>query len=979
VEKPASAGGPPTEAVFAAVREAATREAWSGGVTLVRAGAVSGESASGGELVLRVTQRQGMVTQRIVLHPAEPDWSCDCASDDDPCAHVAAAVIALRRAAEEGRDLFAAGATAEGRIGYRFTRSGGQLCLERVVVAGAGEHVLTSTLAAVASGRVEGPRFGATAADVDAERALGTRLRGALPPGVLAPLLRALERCADVSLDGRPIHVSAEPAAWEARVEDAPGGFVLRAEPVPRIDERFANGAVRCGDELRPGLESRLTGRELEDLSRGRAYPADRVAELVGEVLPELARRVRVDVRSERLPRGERERPRLRLELSREGDRLVVLPLVVYGDPPTARVDAGQLVPLRGRVPLRDLDAERRLVRALQNELELAPGHRLALEPGAAIALAERLSGFGAELAGDAWREFRREAPLVPRVELAGRRFALAFESPAEGGARRADPERVLRAWRDGESLAPLAGGGFAELPRDWLERFGEPVADLLAARGEAGELPASALPDLARLAADLGLPPPPDFARLRALVDGFSGLPEAPLPSDLRAELRAYQRAGVRWLAFLRDAGLGALLADDMGLGKTLQALCAVRGRTLVVAPTSVLHNWLDETARFRPGLRAALYHGPRRALDPEADVIVTSYAILRLDAARLAAEPWGTVVLDEAQNVKNPESLAARAAFRLRADFRVALSGTPVENRLGELWSVFHFLNPGLLGGRADFDARYARPIAAGVPAAAARLRERIRPFVLRRRKREVAPELPPRTDVVLRCALGDAERAVYDAVRAASVPEVVAALEKGGSVLAALEALLRLRQAACHPALVPGQRAETSAKVELLLEQLETALAEGHRALVFSQWTSLLDLVEPHLAAAGIAFTRLDGSTRDRAGVVARFQDESGPPVLLVSLRAGGTGLNLTAADCVVLLDPWWNPAVEEQAADRAHRIGQERPVVVYRLVAENTVEERILELQHRKRELSDLALGDAQAAAALTRDDLLALLA
>jgi SNF2 family DNA or RNA helicase len=356
-----------------------------------------------------------------------------------------------------------------------------------------------------------------------------------------------------------------------------------------------------------------------------------------------------------------------------------------------------------------------------------------------------------------------------------------------------------------------------------------------------------------------------------------------------------------------------------------------------------------------------------------------VTSYAILRLDAERLAEEDWGTVVLDEAQNVKNPESLAARAAFRLRADFRVALSGTPVENRLEELWSVFHFLNPGLLGGRGDFEARYARPIAAGVPAAAARLRDRIRPFVLRRRKREVAPELPPRTDVVLRCALGDAERAVYDAVRAATVPEVVAALEKGGSVLAALEALLRLRQAACHPALVPGQRAETSAKVELLLEQLETALAEGHRALVFSQWTSLLDLVEPHLAAAGIAFTRLDGSTRDRAGVVARFQDESGPPVLLVSLRAGGTGLNLTAADCVVLLDPWWNPAVEEQAADRAHRIGQERPVVVYRLVAENTVEERILELQQRKREHSDLALGDAQAAAALTRDDLLALLA
>jgi superfamily II DNA or RNA helicase len=963
------------------VREAASREAWSGGVTLARAGAVSGEAAEGGELILRVAQRQGMLTSRVVLQPEERDWSCDCAGDEDPCAHVAAAVIALRRADEEGRDLFAGDALAEGRIGYRFARSGGQLELERVVVAGGREALLPSTLAAVASGRVDGPGFSATPADVDAERALGSRLRGALPPGVMAPLLRALERCPDVRLDGAPIRVSPEPVMLEARVEDAPGGFLLRVEPVPPVDERFANGAVRSGDVLHPSFETRLSGRELEELSRGRVFPADRAAELVGEVLPDLARRIRVEVRSERLPRGERERPRLRLELAREGDRLAVLPLVVYGDPPTARVDAGQLVPLRGRVPLRDLDAERRLARALQNELELAPGHRVMLDAEEAIGLAQRLAGFGAERVGDAWREFRLEPALVPRVALSGRRFELGFESPASAGggaARRADPERVLAAWRAGESLVPLAGGGFAELPRDWLARFGEPVADLLAARGAGGELPTSALPDLARLAAELGEPPPPELGRLRALVDGFAGLPEAELPADLRAELRPYQRAGVRWLAFLRDAGLGALLADDMGLGKTVQALAALRGRTLVVAPTSVLANWLEESARFRPGLRAALYHGPRRALDPAADLVVTSYAILRLDAERLAAERWGTVILDEAQNVKNPDSQAARAAFGLRADFRLALSGTPVENRLEELWSVFHFLNPGLLGGRADFEARYARPIAAGASDAAARLRERIRPFVLRRRKREVAPELPPRTEVVLRCQLGDSERAVYDAVRAASVPEVVAALERGGGVLAALEALLRLRQAACHPALVPGQHAETSAKVELLLEQLETALAEGHRALVFSQWTSLLDLVEPHLRAAGIAFTRLDGSTRDRAGVVAAFQDEAGPPVLLVSLRAGGTGLNLTAADCVVLLDPWWNPAVEDQAADRAHRIGQLRPVVIYRLVAEATVEERILELQRRKRELSDLALGDAQAAAALTRDDLLALL-
>jgi SNF2 family DNA or RNA helicase len=307
------------------------------------------------------------------------------------------------------------------------------------------------------------------------------------------------------------------------------------------------------------------------------------------------------------------------------------------------------------------------------------------------------------------------------------------------------------------------------------------------------------------------------------------------------------------------------------------------------------------------------------------------------------------------------------------------VTLSGTPVENRLDELWSQMHFLNRGLLGGRRDFQDRYARPIEDGVEGASARLRERIRPFVLRRLKEDVAPELPPRTDAILYCALSDPERQVYDAVRAATRDEVIAKLREGGSVLAALEALLRLRQAACHPSLVPGQSAITSSKVDRLRESIETVVAEGHKALVFSQWTSLLDLIEPHLGAASIPFSRLDGSTVDRAGVVAQFQSADGPPVLLISLKAGGTGLNLTAADHVFLMDPWWNPAVEDQAADRAHRIGQDRPVMVYRLVAEDTVEERMLALQDAKRAVADAALGDAGRAASLSRDDLLALLA
>jgi SNF2 family DNA or RNA helicase len=535
-----------------------------------------------------------------------------------------------------------------------------------------------------------------------------------------------------------------------------------------------------------------------------------------------------------------------------------------------------------------------------------------------------------------------------------------------------------MRAYRDGLSLVPLGGGGWATLPGDWLERYGSQVMDLLAARDADERVPTAALPELGALCDALDEPRPPGLERLAPLLEGFEGIPRSERPADLTATLRHYQEIGVDWLAFLRSAELGAVLADDMGLGKTLQTICVLAGKSLVVCPKSVVYNWADEIARFRPGLRVTTYHGPRRALDPAADVTLTTYAVLRMDVDKLADQSWDTVVLDEAQAIKNATSQTARAAFELGGAFRIALSGTPVENRLEELWSLMHFANPGLLGGKSSFQERYAGPIASGNAEAGARLRAKIRPFVLRRMKREVVPELPPRTDAVLHIELEDRERHLYDAVRLATKKEVAERLSHGGGVFAALEALLRLRQASCHPALVPGQQAETSSKVEALLENLEDVVADGHKALVFSQWTSLLDLVEPHLEKAGITFTRLDGSTRDRGAVVRAFQDDEACPVLLASLKAGGTGLNLTAADHVFLLDPWWNPAVEDQAADRAHRIGQDRPVMVYRMVARDTVEERILALQDKKRALTDVALGGADHGGGITRAELLALL-
>jgi superfamily II DNA or RNA helicase len=702
-------------------------------------------------------------------------------------------------------------------------------------------------------------------------------------------------------------------------------------------------------------------------------------------VLPEIERKLDVVVATARLPRrAEEAHPRIDFDLSHHGHTLSILPTLVYGDPAVARVDGDTVVALGDRAPTRRRDEEREALRRLRDELNLVPGRRVDLDGTEAIRFATKLREWQKRTGAGTYAKAFSDRLLRPRLDVAGNAYDVVFEcdldldEEPEGAPKRAEAAAVIRAWQDGLDLVPLQGGGWAPLPADWLARHGHLVADLLAARGADKKVGVAALMSLGPLCDALDAPRPPELERLAPLFGQFTGIPRAPLPDGLNASLRHYQQEGVDWLTFLRDAELGAVLADDMGLGKTLQTICVLRGRALVVCPKSVVYNWVDEITRFRPGIRTAIYQGPKRQLDPTADVTLMTYAVLRLDAERLAEESWDIVVLDEGQAIKNLGSQTARAAFGLKGKFRVLLSGTPVENRLEELWSAMHFANPGLLGGVSDFQQRYANPIASGEPDSAARLRAKTRPFLLRRTKQEVLPELPPRTDMVLHVELDEAERSVYDAVRVATKRSVAEKLAQGGGVLAALEALLRLRQAACHSGLVPGQEAQTSSKIERLIEALEDAVAEGHKALVFSQWTSLLDRIEPHLREANIRFGRLDGSTRDRGAVVREFQEDAGPPVLIVSLKAGGTGINLTAADHVFLMDPWWNPAVEEQAADRTHRIGQKRPVMVYRMVAKDTVEERILGLQEKKRRLADVALGEAGQAGGITREELLALL-
>ena len=480
-------------------------------------------------------------------------------------------------------------------------------------------------------------------------------------------------------------------------------------------------------------------------------------------------------------------------------------------------------------------------------------------------------------------------------------------------------------------------------------------------------------------------------------------GVPAAVVPEGLRATLRPYQKAGLDWLQFLAAHGFGGILADDMGLGKTVQALAHLlaekeAGRldrpSLLVAPTSVLGNWRAEVQRFAPGLRTLVLHGPQRKAAHGAlgdfDLVVTSYALLPRDREALEAQPWHLAIFDEAQYLKNPAAQATKAAVALEARQRLCLTGTPVENSLDELWSLFSLTVPSLLGDRTGFRRQFRTPIEKRGDADRQRvLARRVRPFLLRRTKEEVASELPPKTEIVEAVEPHAAQRDLYETIRLAMdkrVREEVARKGLARSHITILDALLKLRQVCCDPRLVKLESARkrvakgaASAKLERLLEMLPELLADGRRVLLFSQFTSMLDLIKPELERLGIAFVELTGETRDRETPVRRFQAGE-VPLFLISLKAGGTGLNLTAADTVIHYDPWWNPAVEAQATDRAHRIGQDKPVFVYKLVTTGTVEERMVQLQERKRQLGEAVYDEAGGAERLlTAEDVDFLLA
>ena len=481
---------------------------------------------------------------------------------------------------------------------------------------------------------------------------------------------------------------------------------------------------------------------------------------------------------------------------------------------------------------------------------------------------------------------------------------------------------------------------------------------------------------------------------QLAQRLSGSGGVQTVAPPQGLKATLRDYQLQGVSWMQFLRQHQLAGVLADDMGLGKTIQTLAHLllekeAGRldrpALIVVPTTLVHNWCCEASRFAPDLRVLALTGPhRRALYDtldQYDVVITTYSLLWRDQPQLVAHAYHMLILDEAQYVKNSASRAASVIRGLKTRHRLCLTGTPLENHLGELWSQFDFLLPGFLGSERDFTQEWRIPVERnGDRVRRDLLAKRVRPFMLRRRKQEVAKELPPKNTIVRSVVLEGAQRELYDQVRAAMQDRVQLAVQQQGagrSHLVVLDALLKLRQICCDPRLVEDARSEKvkhSAKLKLLREMLNDLLAEDRRILIFSQFTSMLTIIAEELQRARIDFVTLTGSTRDRNEPVRRFQ-QGEVPIFLISLKAGGVGLNLTAADTVIHYDPWWNPAAENQATDRAYRLGQDKPVFVYKLIAADTIEEKVVALQQHKAELAgDILADELSEPASFNQDDL-----
>ena len=826
-----------------------------------------------------------------------------------------------------------------------------------------------------------------------------------------------------------PVRVATEPARLVSRLSREGDDLLLRTLVATGDLERPLQFSELIGDPphgfaiedpdgllLVPFAEPLTRGRQSLILQHARlTIPANEVPSFAAQFYPALRRVTTVEADDDvELP--EPEPPRVLLRVRFLPEHVTELQWGFRYEVGASRLDVAFGASDTQR--FRDLEAEQALLGALPSGPW--PVVESAGRSGRPAEIARLTGGATAQLAEESLDELRAHGvivevtgePVAYRRASAAPEVSLAVTDPPEGtdwfnlsvrvsiDGEPVEYRELFTALATGQDHLILPSGTWFSLDRPELEQLRALIAEARELSGDE-EGPLRLRTEHAGLGEELvslGVVAEQSatWSRAASALLDLEQLPEPPMPTGLRATLRPYQEVGYRWLHFLYTTRLGGILADDMGLGKTMQALalaCALKEAgdltrpMLVVAPTSVLGTWADQAARFAPGLtvRVVTQTGKKRTdsiaeIAHGADLVVTSYTLVRLDEDDYVAQPWAAVLLDEAQFVKNRQARGYQAVRKLRARTKFAITGTPLENNLMDLWSLLSIVSPGLFADPARFTERYRRPIESGSNTdALPQLHRRVRPLMLRRTKETVAAELPPKQEQVLSIELSPAHRRLYERQLAAERKKVLGLVDDlTRNRVAILASLTRLRQLALSPALVMPESSASSAKIDTLIDLVTELAAEGHRALVFSQFTRYLGLVRDRLEAEGIGASYLDGRTRDRPARIEQFR-EGTDPVFLISLKAGGFGLTLTEADYVFILDPWWNPAAELQAIDRTHRIGQDKHVMVYRLVSADTIEEKVVELQERKRDLFDKVVGKGgDLAAPLSADDIRGLL-
>ena len=826
------------------------------------------------------------------------------------------------------------------------------------------------------------------------------------------------------------VRIADQPAQLVSRLSRTPAGLELRTVATTAELERAVPLSDLLGDPphgfvvdtsdellLVPFAEPLNAGQKALLLQHARLQiPDAEVPAFAAQFYPPL-RRLTAVLADDDVELPEAEPPRLLLRVTFLPDHVTELRWAIRYRVGEGALDVA-LDPGREPEPFRDLEREAALFAALPD----GPWPSLAIGDARRPVETANLIGPATAQLAELWLDRLRDLGVL--VEATGRPadYRLATEAPevtlsvtdAPDGAdwfnlgvhvsiegEPVEYRELFYALATGQTHLILPSGTWFSLERPELEQLRQLIAEARALGGDGGDGQVRLRTEHAGLweeLVSLGVVAEQSAAWTRAasaLLD-VDELPQPPVPAGLTATLRPYQELGFRWLHFLHATRLGGILADDMGLGKTVQALalaCSLKEAgeldrpLLVVAPTSVLGTWAEQAARFAPGLSVRLVtqtskkrNEPLAAVTDGADIVVTSYTLVRLGEDEYVEQPWSVVLLDEAQFVKNRQARGHQSVRKLRARTKFAITGTPLENNLMDLWALLSIVSPGLFADPAVFTERYRRPIENGSdPEALGRLHRRVRPLMLRRTKETVAAELPPKQEQVLSIELSPAHRRLYDKQLAAERKKVLGLVDDlARNRITILSSLTTLRQLALSPALVMPGQAEVSAKIDTLIDLVSELAAEGHRALVFSQFTTYLGMVRERLTAERIGTVYLDGRTRDRAARIEQFREGS-DPVFLISLKAGGFGLTLTEADYVFILDPWWNPAAELQAIDRTHRIGQDKHVMVYRLVSADTIEEKVVALQARKRDLFDKVVGEAgDLAAPLTADDIRGLL-